>query len=113
VTSGGQVLVAPVKLTPGPAPAGPASTGPTETGQAAVYRWETSSDWYQPARRDASFVIAVTDPAAVAGGGLSVTEARALFGRPVAQNQVGQEVVMLYGYNLLTRVTGISFPGSG
>jgi hypothetical protein len=105
VTSGGQVLVAAVTL-----PAAPAA-GQTGTGQAVAYRWESSADWYQPARRDATFVIAVTDPAA-ADGGLPVTEVRARFGRPVAQDQIGQDVIMLYDYNVLTRVTATSFPGS-
>ena len=103
VTSGGQVLVAAITL-----PATPAAGRPA-TGQAAAYRWESSADWYQPDRHDATFVIAVTDPAAV--GGLPVTEVRASFGRPVAQYQVGQDVIMLYDYNLLTRLGATSFSG--
>jgi hypothetical protein len=97
VTSGGQVLVAAITL-----PAVPAA--------GVAYRWESSADWYQPARHDATFVIAVTDPAA-ADGGLPVTEVRARFGRPVAQDQIGQDVIMLYDYNLLTRLTATPFPG--
>jgi hypothetical protein len=106
VTSGGQVVVAAITL-----PAAPAA-GQTATDQALAYRWESSADWYQPARHDATFVIAVTDPAA-AGGGLPVTDARARFGRPVAQDQIGQDVIMLYDYNLLTRLTATPFPGAG
>jgi hypothetical protein len=97
VTSGGQVLVAAITL-----PAAPGAGG-TAASQAVAYRWEASADWYQPARHDATFVIAVTNPAA-AGGGLPVTAVRARFGGPVAQYQVGQDVIMLYGYNLLTRL---------
>jgi hypothetical protein len=107
VTSGGQVLVAAITL-----PAAPAA-GQLGTGQAAAYRWESSADWYQPARHDATFVIAVTDPAAPGGGGLPVTEVRARFGRPAAQYQIGQDVIMLYDYNLLTRLTATAFPGAG
>jgi hypothetical protein len=94
VTSGGRVLVAAITL--------PA---------AVSYRWESSADWYQPARHDATFVIAVTGQAPAAG--LSVTQVRARFGRPAAQYQVGQEVIMLYDYNLLTRVAATAFPGPG
>jgi hypothetical protein len=103
VTSGGQVLVAAVTL-----PAAPAA-GRSTAGQAVSYRWESSADWYQPAHHDATFVIAVTDHAAAAG--LSVTEVRARFGQPAAQYLVGQDVIMLYDYNLLTRVTATAFPG--
>jgi hypothetical protein len=104
VTSGGQVLVAAITLSAAP------SAGNTVTYQALAYRWESSADWYQPARHDATFVIAVTDPAAP-DGGLPVTAVRARFGRPVARYQVGQEVIMLYDYNLLTRLTATPFPG--
>ena len=105
VTSGGQVLVAAITLLAAPA------AGQTVTDQALAYRWESSADWYQPARHDATFVIAVTDPAAAANGGLPVTEVSARFGRPAAQDQIGQDVIMLYDYNLLTRLTATSFPG--
>ena len=107
VTSGGQVLVAAITL-----PAA-AAAGQPGTDQAAAYRWESSADWYQPARHDATFVIAVTDPAAPGGGGLPVAEVRARFGLPAAQYQIGQDVIMLYDYNLLTRLTATAFPGSG
>ena len=93
------------------APAAPAAlaAGGSTPGQAVSYRWESSADWYQPARHDATFVIAVTSQAPAAG--LSVTQVRARFGRPAAQYQVGQDVIMLYDYNLLTRVTATAFPG--
>ncbi len=104
VTSGGQVLVAGITL-----PAG-ASAGQPASDRPAAYRWESSADWYQPARHDATFVIAVADPTA-SGGGLPVTAVRASFGRPVAQYEVGNDVIMLYGYNLLTRLAPATFPG--
>ncbi|HEY1664624.1 MAG TPA: hypothetical protein VGG54_02960 [Trebonia sp.] len=139
VTSGGQVLVAAITLPASSAaptaptdpaapassaapvaPAAPASSaapaapaalaaGGSTPGQAVSYRWESSADWYQPARHDATFVIAVTRQAPAAG--LSVTQVRARFGRPAAQYQVGQDVIMLYDYNLLTRVAATAFPG--
>jgi hypothetical protein len=84
-----------------------------ESGQAAaeVDRWESSATWYQPGQRDATFVIAVTGPGAP--GGLSPEAVRARFGPPAAEHQVGQDVIMLYGYNLLIRLTSAAFPGPG
>lgn len=105
VTSGGHVLVAGVTLPDA------RSAGQPASDQAAAYRWESSADWYQPSRHDATFVIAVTDPTATSVGGLAVPAVRASFGPPAAQYQVGNEVIMLYNYNLLTRLTPTSFPG--
>ncbi|MGH3247063.1 MAG: hypothetical protein ACRDOI_12730, partial [Trebonia sp.] len=98
VTSGGQVVVAPVIL--------PATAKPAEAD-----RWESSAAWYRPARQDATFVIAVTGPGAP--GGLSPAAVRASFGPPAAQHQVGADLIMLYPYNLLTRLRGAAFPGPG
>ena len=92
VTSGGKVLVAPLKL-----------------GSPAVWRWEASSDWYDPSQRQANFIVAVTDPAGQ--GGISASSARKSFGRPAHQYHVGKYVIMVYNYNLLTRVTDRKFPG--
>ena len=101
VTSGGRVLVAPIVI-----PATSKATAP-----AAADRWESSAAWYQPAQRDATFVIAVTGPGAP--GGLSPAAVRARFGPPAAEHKVGQDLVMLYRYNLLTRLRGAAFPGPG
>jgi hypothetical protein len=100
VTSGGRVLVAPIVI-----PA--TSKAPVE---AAADRWESSAAWYQPAQRDATFVIAVTGPGAPAG--LSPAAVRASFGPPAAEHEVGQDLIMLYRYNLLTRLRGAAFPGT-
>jgi hypothetical protein len=100
VTSGGRVLVAPIVI-----PA--TSKAPVE---AAADRWESSAAWYQPAQRDATFVIAVTGPGAPAG--LSPAAVRASFGQPAAEHKVGQDLIMLYRYNLLTRLRGAAFPGT-
>lgn len=87
VTSGGKVLIAPI------------------SDQAtAVWRWESSASWYEPSRQRANFVVAVTDPGA-GQGGLSTATVRESFGRPVRQYQVGQYVIMVYDYNLLSRLT--------
>jgi len=101
VTSDGQVVVAPIVL-----PAQDQSAA-SRAGRASADRWESSAAWYQPAQRDATFVIAVTGP-----GGLSPAAVRARFGPPAAGHRVGQDLIMLYRYNLLTRLAGTSFPGS-
>ncbi len=93
VTSGGKVRVAPI------------------TSQAtSVRRWESSISWYDPSRRRANFVVAMTDPNSGLGA-LSTAAARKSFGRPAHQYQVGQYVVMVYDYNLLTRLANRVFPG--
>ncbi len=95
VTSGGKVLVAPI------------------TSQAtSVRRWESSISWYDPGQRRADFVIAMSDPNADQGG-LSTAAVRKSFGRPAHQYQVGQYVIMTYDKNLLTRLKGRVFPGTG
>jgi hypothetical protein len=104
VTSGGHVLVAGITLPDA------RSAGQPASDRAAAYRWESSADWYQPSCHDATFVIAATDPTAP-DGGLPVPAVRASFGPPAAQYQVGNEVIMLYNYNLLTRLTPTTFPG--
>jgi hypothetical protein len=105
VASGGRVTVAPIVVQPGRA----ASTGKAPP-RAEADRWESSAAWYQPGTRDATFVIAVLTPAAP-GGGLSVATARACFGPPAAEHRIGQDVILLYRYNLLTRVADTAFPG--
>jgi hypothetical protein len=94
VVSGGKVLVAP--LTP---------------VSLQVRRWEASTDWYNPAHRDANFVVAAVNPS-LSPGGLSVPVVRQHFGRPAHQYTIGEYVVLVYDYNLLTKVTGDAFPGS-
>ena len=93
VTSGGMVHVAPI------------------TAQATEARhWEASASWYDPSRRNVNFVIAVADTSA-SPGGLSTAAVRRQFGRPAGQFLVGQNVIMVYDYNLLTRLGGRGLPG--
>src|SRR5215471_15147699 len=93
VISGGTVLVAPI------------------TAQATSARhWEASASWYDPSRRNVNFVIAVADTSA-SPGGLSTAAVRRQFGRPARQYLVGQNVIMVYDYNLLTRLGGRGLPG--
>jgi hypothetical protein len=93
VASGGRVLVAPVTA-----------------GGTAAKHWEASSAWYQPSRYRATFVIAGLSPISTENA-LSVAAARARFGRPAAEYHVGIDIVMIYPYNLLTRLNGRAFPG--
>ncbi len=93
VVTGGQVLVVPV------------------TPQSLDARhWESSSAWYDPARSRADFVIAASDPS-VPPGGLSIPTVRERFGNPAREYTVGPYVVMVYDYNLLTKLGDRSFPG--
>ena len=93
VVTGGQVLVVPV------------------TPQSLDARhWESSSAWYDPARSRADFVIAASDPS-VPPGGLSIPTVRKRFGNPAREYTVGSYVVMVYDYNLLTRLGDRAFPG--
>jgi hypothetical protein len=93
VVTGGQVLVAPVT---------PVSLD--------VRHWESSSAWYDPAHSRADFVIAAIDPS-VPPGGLSIPTVRKRFGQPAREYTVGPYVVMVYDYNLLTRLRYRDFPG--
>jgi hypothetical protein len=95
VVTGGQVLVVPVT---------PESLD--------VRHWESSSAWYDPAQSRADFVIAASDPS-VPPGGLSIPTVRKRFGQPAREYTVGPYVVMVYDYNLLTRLGGRAFPGTG
>jgi hypothetical protein len=93
VVTGGQVLIRPV------------------TPQADdVRHWESSSAWYDPARSRADFVIATSDPS-IPPGGLSIPTVRERFGQPAREYTVGPYVVMVYDYNLLTRLRYRAFPG--
>ena len=95
VASGGQVSVAPVTPSAG-----------------SVRRWEAWDGWYDPARQKASFVIAVNDPDTSSGGELSASVVRRYYGRPAREYAVGQYRIMVYDYNLLTRVAQRAFPGA-
>jgi hypothetical protein len=81
---------------------GKVSVAPITDAASRPWHWESAAVWYEPGQRRANFVIAV-DPT-VGGGGISPAAARHAFGRPAHQYQVGHDVVMVYNYNLLTRL---------
>ena len=85
VASGGKVQVTPITY--------------QATGQ---WSWESAADWYQASDRRADFVVAEADPTAT--GVITTASALRSFGPPAHQYQVGQYVVMVYDYNLLTRL---------
>jgi hypothetical protein len=91
VDTGGKVLVAPIS-----------------DGGTAVRHWETSADWYDPATRRADFVVAMANPGGPRGG-LRVGSEREFFGRPAHVYHVGPYVIMVYRYNLLSRLDDRAF----
>jgi hypothetical protein len=95
VDSGGRVLLAPVS-----------SSG------TAVRHWEAFADWYDPRTHHANFVVAAA-PAAGPSTALKAGDVRRFFGRPSAEYRVGDYLVMVYRYNLLTKLGGRAFPGPG
>jgi hypothetical protein len=94
VDSGGKVIVAPVSAS-----------------GTAVRHWETLADWYDPATHRADFVVAMVNPNGP-GGGLRVSAERDFFGRPAHVYRVGPYVIMVYRYNLLSKLSGRDFPGA-
>jgi len=86
VDSGGKVLVAPV----------------TDQGT-AVYAWEADAAWYDPGTRRATFVVAMENPDGPLGG-IAVSAGQESFGRPAHTYRVDGYVIMVYRYNLLTRL---------
>jgi hypothetical protein len=89
VLSGGKVMVADVSA-PG----------------SSVRPYETDSAWYNPATHRANFVISTP-----LEQGLSTSQVRKDFGTPAHEYHVGDYAVMVYNYNLLTRLSGRSWPG--
>lgn len=88
VDSGGKTLVAPV--TPG------AST---------IYAWESDAAWYNPGTHRANFVVAMANPNGPLAG-IPVSAGQEFFGPPAHTYRVDGYVIMVYRYNLLTRLAG-------
>jgi len=70
-----------------------------------VYGWETRTPWYSAAKHDASFFVT-----SASDGGTTPADVVSVFGRPEAEYRVGEYEVLVYGYNLLTRVTPSARP---
>jgi len=86
VDSGGKALVVPVT---------PASS--------SVYAWEADAAWYDPGTHRANFVVAMANPNGPLSG-IAVSAARQFFGPPARTYRVDGYVIMVYRYNLLTRL---------
>jgi hypothetical protein len=91
---------------------GKVGVAPVTPSAGSVRRWEAWDGWYDPAHQKASFVIAVNHPDTSSGGELSVPVVRRYYGRPAREYAVGQYRIMVYDYNLLTRVAQRAFPGA-
>jgi hypothetical protein len=67
-----------------------------------VYGWETRTPWYSAAKHGARFFVTS------AGG--TPAEAESAFGGPAAAYRIGTFEVLVYSYNLLTRVEPSALP---
>jgi hypothetical protein len=70
-----------------------------------AYAWETRTPWYSAAKYDARFFVA-----SASGGGTTPAEVVAAFGRPAAEYRAGHDEVLVYSYNLLTRIRAAARP---
>jgi hypothetical protein len=68
-------------------------------GNVRPFPWETNLTWFDPARRDANFVVVQggKDPA-------TVPTLERIFGRPALTHSIGGLEILVYGKNLLTEV---------
>ena len=75
----------------------------TGSGRLIPYHWESKNSWYEPDLHRASFVALL----AVRPGNeryLPVSLVRATFGRPAHTYHLGRYTVLVWNYNLLTRL---------
>jgi hypothetical protein len=86
VDSGGKTLVVPV----------------TPSGS-SVYAWEADAAWYDPGTHRANFVVAMANQNGPLSG-IAVSAAQQFFGSPARTYRVDGYVIMVYRYNLLTRL---------
>lgn len=70
-----------------------------------VYGWETLTPWYSARKHDARFFIT-----SASDGGATPQEVVAAFGRPTARYRIGDDEVLVYSYNLLSRVGQVPRP---
>ena len=61
------------------------------------------AQWYDPGTRRANFVVAMENPDGPLGG-IAVSAGQEFFGRPAQTYRVDGYVIMVYRYNLLTRL---------
>jgi hypothetical protein len=73
--------------------------------------YESAAGWYDPARYQANFIVALAGSPDLSP--VSPSVARARYGTPERVYRFGGYTVMVYGYNLLTRVTVPAAPWKG
>jgi hypothetical protein len=86
LASGGRIQVSPVCAT---------------SGRFSAEQWESQASWYDPRRRDASFLILGGQAAC---NNATAAQARSAFGPPAGSYQVGPYTVLVWRRNLLTLI---------
>jgi len=74
-----------------------------------AYDWETKSDWFDPAKYTADFVIANVPPASQ---GITVADVEAVYGQPQRLYKAADREILVYRGNLLDKVKPPT-PGEG
>jgi catechol 2,3-dioxygenase-like lactoylglutathione lyase family enzyme len=92
LASGGHIQVSPVCAT---------------KGRFTAEKWESKASWYDPRRREASFLILGGQPAAC--NDATAAQARSAFGPPARSYQIGPYAVLVWRRNLLTMVSDVRF----
>src|ERR1019366_6459442 len=87
LASGGRIQVSPVCAT---------------KGRFSGEQWESEASWYDPRRREASFLILGGQGAACHSA--TAGQARSAFGPPARSYQVGPYTVLIWRRNLLTMI---------
>jgi hypothetical protein len=67
------------------------------------YRWESRSSWYDPSRHTATFVALTTVPRKFENDAW-LNQMSSTFGRPARTYHFGKYTVLVWNYNLLTRL---------
>jgi len=92
LTTGGHIMVVPVATA-------------TKTAGSLVRRdeWESTEDWYDPARYDATFIVLLTKPNGLPAF-LPLASVENTFGRPAREYLAGPYRILVWHKNLLTEL---------
>ncbi len=92
LTTGGHIMVVPVATA-------------TKTAGSLVRRdeWESTEDWYDPARHDATFIVLLTKPNGLPAF-LPLASVENTFGRPAREYLAGPYRILVWHKNLLTEL---------
>ena len=82
-----------------------------DNGGTTAEPYESAAGWYDPARYEANFIVALAGSPDLSP--VSPTVVRARYGAPERVYRFDGYTVMVYGYNLLTRVTVPAGPWKG